>query len=63
MNIKEFEQQFKASLATTLEHLQAINLLTQELEAQKVEAGESLQTLSRLVEEFLAQEQERPISS
>jgi len=63
MTIDEFEQQFKASLATTLDHLQAMNLLMNQIEIQKVETGEALQSLTRLVEEFLNQERERNTSS
>lgn len=63
MTLDEFEQQFRVSLAATLEHLQAIGLLVNQVEVQKVEAGESLQRLTRLVEEFLNQERDRNTSS
>ncbi|MBF2029309.1 MAG: hypothetical protein IGS48_21535 [Oscillatoriales cyanobacterium C42_A2020_001] len=63
MTLDEFEQQFRASLATTLDHLQAISLLANQIEIQKVEAGEALQNLTQLVEDFLTQERERNTSS
>ncbi|EKQ67571.1 hypothetical protein OsccyDRAFT_3852 [Leptolyngbyaceae cyanobacterium JSC-12] len=63
MTIDEFEQQFKASLAITLDHLQTMNLLMNQMEIQKAETAEALQSLTRVVEEFLDQERERNTSS
>jgi hypothetical protein len=64
MEIDEFETRFQAAMDTTLNQLQGINLLLAQLETQNLAAGESLQSLSQLVEEFIDQQRrERSTSS
>ncbi len=64
MDINEFEIFIRDSIATALDHLQALTLLAEELEAHSLAAGETLQNLSRTTEDFIAQQrQERSTSS
>ncbi len=63
MDINEFESFIRDSIATTLDHLQAITLLAEELEAHSLAAGETLQNLSRTTEDFIAQQRREQSTS
>jgi hypothetical protein len=63
MDINEFESLIKTSISTTLDHLQTITLLAEELEIHSIAAGETLQTLSRIAEEFIAQQRQEQSNS
>jgi hypothetical protein len=58
MDINEFENFIRLSISTTLDHLQTITLLAEELEVHSLAAGETLQSLSRVAEEFIAQQRQ-----
>ena len=63
MDINEFESFIRDSIATALDHLQAITLLAEELENHSLAAGETLQNLSRTTEEFIAQQRQEQSTS
>jgi hypothetical protein len=58
MDINEFENFIRTSISTTLDHLQTITLLAEEIEAHSSAAGQTLQNLSRVAEEFIAQQRQ-----
>jgi len=53
MNLEEFRNQTRDALEVTLNQLQAATLLVSELEAQIADAGRTVQTLTRIVEQFI----------
>ena len=56
MNLESFEAQTREVIEQTLNQLQSATLLVAELENQISETGKSVQTLSQLIEAFVAQE-------
>lgn len=63
MDINEFESLVRSSISTTLDHLQTITLLARELETHSLAAGEALQNLSRVAEDFIAQQRQEQSNS
>lgn len=63
MDINEFENFTRDSIATALDHLQAIALLAEELETHSLAAGETLRNLSRITEDFIAQQRREQSTS
>lgn len=63
MDINEFESFMRHSIATALDHLQAITLLSEELEARSLAAGETLQNISRATEDFITQQRQEQSTS
>ncbi|MCY7322698.1 MAG: hypothetical protein LH660_13080 [Phormidesmis sp. CAN_BIN36] len=59
MNIDEFEAQIRDSLENALNQLQTATLMLTTLERQVLESGNSIKTLSGVVETFIAQQRER----
>ncbi len=56
MNLEEFETQSREALEQTLNQLHTASLLVGQLETQIAETGKSLQSLSQLIEAFVAQQ-------
>jgi hypothetical protein len=56
MSLEEFETQSRETIEQTLNHLHTASLLAGQLETQITETGRSLQTLSQLIEAFIAQQ-------
>lgn len=56
MNLEEFEVQSQNAIEEILNHLQTTNLLVAQAEEQIEEVGRSVQSLSQLIEEFIAQQ-------
>ncbi|MGQ9872176.1 MAG: hypothetical protein ACUVQO_15495 [Leptodesmis sp.] len=63
MDINEFESFIRDSIATALEHLQAITLLAEELETHSLAAGQTLQNVSRITEDFISQQRQEQSTS
>lgn len=53
MNLDEFESQTRDSLEEALNQLQTATLLLSALELQILESGNTIKTLSRVVETFI----------
>lgn len=62
MDLNEFESQTRSTLEQTLNQLQTATLMIAQLEIQLSEAGRTIQTLSRQIEEFIAQQRQSPNS-
>jgi septal ring factor EnvC (AmiA/AmiB activator) len=60
MDLNEFESQTRSTLEQTLNQLQTATLMIAQLEIQLSEAGRTIQTLSRQIEEFIAQQRQSP---
>lgn len=58
-NLDEFESQTRDTIEQTLNQLHTASLLVGQLETQIVETGRSLQTLSHLIEGFIAQQRQQ----
>jgi hypothetical protein len=56
MNPKEFEVYYREEVRQILDRLQSAMLVSSQLEAALAEIGEAVQTLSRNVEQYLAEE-------
>lgn len=56
MNLEEFEVQSQITLEEILNHLQTTNLLVVQAGERVEAAGQSVQSLGRLIEEFIAQQ-------
>jgi tRNA uridine 5-carbamoylmethylation protein Kti12 len=56
MNLEEFEVQSQSAIEEILNHLQTTNLLVTQAEEHVEELGQSVQNLSRLIEEFITQQ-------
>lgn len=56
MNLEEFESQTRETIEQTLNQLHTASLLVGQLETQIAETGKSLQSLSQLIEAFIAQQ-------
>ncbi len=63
MNIDEFELQTRDSLERALNQLQTATSLLATLEIQVLESGNTIQSLSRAIEAFIAQQREGDIVS
>lgn len=59
MNLEEFEAQSQVKLEEMLNHLQIANLLAIQSSKRVEAAGQSVQSLSQLIEEFIAQQRYR----
>ncbi|MEL6776236.1 MAG: hypothetical protein AAFO06_03195 [Cyanobacteria bacterium J06597_16] len=55
MNIKEFESQYQESVSKILNELQSMAIISNRLESTIVEVGTSVQSLNKMVEDFLKQ--------
>ena len=55
MNIKEFESQYQESVSKILNELQSMAIISNRLESTIVEVGRSVQSLNKMVEDFLKQ--------
>ncbi|MBV8887749.1 MAG: hypothetical protein JO235_27655 [Chroococcidiopsidaceae cyanobacterium CP_BM_RX_35] len=59
MNLNEFETQYRETMEQSINQLQAAALLLSQLtqvETNVLAVGQNLQTLSQIVEEFIAQQ-------
>lgn len=56
LDLEEFEAQTRETIEQTLNHLHTASLLVGQLETQIAETGKSLQALSSLIENFIAQQ-------
>ncbi len=63
MNLDEFESQTRDSLEEALNQLQTATLLLSALELQILESGNTIKTLSRVVETFVTDERRDSESS
>lgn len=59
MDLEEFEVQTREILEQTLNQLHTTSLLVGQLETQIAETGKSLQSLSQLIESFIAQQRQQ----
>jgi hypothetical protein len=59
MDLEEFEVQTREMLEQTLNQLHTTALLVGQLETQIAETGKSLQSLSQLIESFIAQQRQQ----
>lgn len=59
MNLEEFEVQSQVKLEEMLNHLQIANLLAIQSSKRIEAAGQSVQSLSQLIEEFITQQKYR----
>jgi hypothetical protein len=62
MNLEEFESQTREAVEQTLNQLNTASLLVGQLETQIAETGKTLQTLSHLIEAFIAEQKQNPTS-
>ncbi|KAM3093480.1 hypothetical protein ACKFKG_18885 [Phormidesmis sp. 146-35] len=58
MNLDEFESQTRDSLEKALNQLQTATLLLSALELQILESGNTIKTLSRVVETFVTEKRQ-----
>ncbi|MBF2050014.1 hypothetical protein [Leptolyngbya sp. 7M] len=56
MDLEEFEAQTRSTIEQTLNQLHTASLLVGQLETQIAETGKTVQTLSQLIENFIAQQ-------
>lgn len=63
MNIQEFESQYQESVSKILNELQSMAIISNRLESTIVEIGQSVQSLNKMVEDFLEEQQETPHKS
>ncbi|MGC1307247.1 MAG: hypothetical protein WA885_08465 [Phormidesmis sp.] len=63
MNIKEFENQYQESVSKILNELQSMAIISNRLESTIVEVGTSVQSLNKMVEDFLKQQEHSRQSS
>jgi hypothetical protein len=63
IDLEEFESQTRETIEQTLNQLHTAALLVGQLETQIAETGRSLQTLSQLIETFIAQQKRQSSSS
>jgi hypothetical protein len=63
MNLEEFESESRAYIEQTLNQLHTAALLIGHLETQIAEAGETVQTLSQLIERFIAEQRHQSSSN
>jgi hypothetical protein len=56
MELNEFETQFRSMVDLTLNQLQTVTLLIAQLQRQHADAGDSVQALTRLVEDFMTEQ-------
>jgi hypothetical protein len=63
MDLEEFESEARTYVEQTLNQLHTAALLAGRLETEITEAGETVQTLSQLIEHFIAQQKRQSSSS
>lgn len=56
MELNEFESQFRSMVDLTLNQLQTVTLLIAQLQRQNIDAGDSVQRLTQLVEDFVVEQ-------
>lgn len=62
MNIQEFERQYQESVSKILNDLQSMAIVSNRLESTIVEVGSSVQSLNKMVEDFLNQQPESQLA-
>ncbi|MEM9090014.1 MAG: hypothetical protein AAGC93_14845 [Cyanobacteria bacterium P01_F01_bin.53] len=62
MNIQEFERQYQESVSKILNDLQSMAIVSNRLESTIVEVGSSVQSLNKMVEDFLKQQPESQLA-
>lgn len=58
MNLEQFEASYREVAAEALNQLQTMTLLLEQLQRSHAATGESILHLNRLVEEFIAKQQQ-----
>lgn len=58
MNTQEFESQYQESVSKILNELQSMAIISNRLESSIVEVGSSVQSLNKMVEDYLKQHPE-----
>lgn len=63
MNTQEFESQYQESVSKILNELQSMAIISNRLESSIVEVGSSVQSLNKMVEDYLKQHPETSTSA